>query len=111
MLSLVLAIVSLNYLKEKLYNSPTEIRFFLQNRISHKLYCVIIRFFINLIEIGLIAFDVEKVLPELVSTDSDGYKSIAYGKLTAVLVEAIKELQQQNDKMAQQIEALGTLQP
>ena len=37
----------------------------------------------------------EKVLPELVSTDSDGYKSIAYGKLTAVLVEAIKEQQLQ----------------
>ncbi len=47
------------------------------------------------IQIGLIAQEVEKVLPELVSTDSEGYKSIAYGKLTAVLVEAIKEQQRQ----------------
>ncbi len=46
-------------------------------------------------QIGLIAQEVEKVFPELVSTDSEGYKSIAYGKLTAVLIEAIKELQQQ----------------
>jgi hypothetical protein len=37
-------------------------------------------------QIGLIAQEVEKVLPELVSTDSDGYKSIAYGKLTASIV-------------------------
>jgi hypothetical protein len=62
-------------------------------------------------QIGLIAQEVEKVVPELVSTDSEGYKSIAYGKLTAVLVEAIKALQQQNKKMAQQIEALKASQP
>jgi hypothetical protein len=58
-------------------------------------------------QIGLVAQEVEKVFPELVSTDSEGYKSIAYGKLTAVLIEAIKELQQQNEIMAQQIRALG----
>jgi hypothetical protein len=42
-----------------------------------------------------------------VSTDSEGYKSIAYGKLTAVLLEAVKEQQQQIDSMAQQIRALS----
>ncbi len=62
-------------------------------------------------QIGLIAQEVEKVLPELVSTDSEGYKSIAYGQLTAVLIEAIKELQQQNEKMAKKIEALSASQP
>jgi len=45
-------------------------------------------------QIGLIAQEVEGVLPELVSTDSDGYKSIAYGQLSAVLIEAVKEQQQ-----------------
>lgn len=44
-------------------------------------------------QIGLIAQDVEKVLPELVRTDNEGYKSIAYQNLVAVLVEAIKEQQ------------------
>jgi hypothetical protein len=41
--------------------------------------------------IGLIAQDVEAVLPELVQADEDGYKHISYQHLTAVLVEAIKE--------------------
>jgi hypothetical protein len=37
---------------------------------------------------------VEEVYPELVSTDSDGLKSVSYSRMTAVLVEAIKEQQQ-----------------
>jgi trimeric autotransporter adhesin len=44
-------------------------------------------------DIGFIAQDVEKVIPELVHTDNKGYKSIAYDKITPVLVEAIKEQQ------------------
>jgi hypothetical protein len=50
-------------------------------------------------QIGMIAQEVEKVLPELVSTDSEGYKSLAYDKMTAVLVEAVKELKAQNDAL------------
>jgi Chaperone of endosialidase len=44
-------------------------------------------------QIGIIAQDVEKIFPELVRTNSDGYKAVAYEKLTAVLVEGIKEQQ------------------
>ena len=47
-------------------------------------------------QIGLIAQDVEKVIPELVSKDRDGYKAVSYTKLTAVLVEAVKELKIEN---------------
>lgn len=43
------------------------------------------------VQIGLIAQDVEPVIPEIVKTDSDGYKAISYEKLTVVLLEAIKE--------------------
>jgi hypothetical protein len=44
--------------------------------------------------IGMIAQEVEKILPELVFTDeNNGYKGINYSKITAVLVEAIKEQQ------------------
>lgn len=43
------------------------------------------------VQIGLIAQDVEPVIPEIVKTDNDGYKAISYEKLTAVLLEAIKE--------------------
>jgi len=46
-------------------------------------------------DIGLIAQDVESVFPELVITNDDGFKAIAYSRLTAVLVEAIKQQQAQ----------------
>ncbi|HOV84070.1 MAG TPA: tail fiber domain-containing protein [Paludibacteraceae bacterium] len=42
-------------------------------------------------QIGVIAQEVEKVLPELVNTDLNGYKSVDYSRMVAVLVEAIKE--------------------
>ena len=45
-------------------------------------------------EIGFVGQEVERVCPELVSTDSDGFKSVSYSRMTAVLVEAIKEQQQ-----------------
>ncbi|MBC7527510.1 MAG: tail fiber domain-containing protein, partial [Chthonomonadaceae bacterium] len=43
-------------------------------------------------QVGLIAQEVEKVLPELVITDGNGYKSVAYVNLIPVLVEAIKTM-------------------
>lgn len=46
-------------------------------------------------QLGLIAQDVEKVLPELVHTDGKGYKTLSYDNLVPVLVEAIKEQQQE----------------
>jgi len=47
---------------------------------------------------------VEGVCPELVSTDSDGVKSVSYSRMTAVLGEAIKEQQQ---LIREQAAALG----
>jgi Chaperone of endosialidase len=41
---------------------------------------------------GVIAQDVEKVFPELVSTDEQGHKRVAYHGLVAPLIEAVKEL-------------------
>lgn len=57
-------------------------------------------------QIGLIAQDVEKVLPELVHTDTDGYKSLSYDKLTAVLIEAVKQQQKIIDSQNAKIDAL-----
>jgi len=56
-------------------------------------------------QIGLIAQDVEKVIPELVNTSEDGYKSVSYEKLTAVLVEAVKELKAENNKLKSEKDA------
>jgi len=44
-------------------------------------------------QVGFIAQEVEKVLPEVVSTDDEGNKGLSYAKITPVLLEAIKEQQ------------------
>ncbi|MFA5927946.1 MAG: tail fiber domain-containing protein [Candidatus Margulisiibacteriota bacterium] len=63
-------------------------------------------------QIGLIAQDAEKVIPEIVSTDKEGYKGISYNKLTPFLVEAVKELKKEKDaeiaKLAEQNKGLQT---
>jgi len=56
--------------------------------------------------IGVIAQDVESVFPELVVKDSTGMKAVAYDKLTAVLIEAVKELKVENDQLRSRIEAI-----
>jgi hypothetical protein len=48
--------------------------------------------------LGVIAQELEKVFPELVLTDGRGFKSVAYGNLAGALIEAVKELNQKNDK-------------
>ena len=53
------------------------------------------------LDVGLIAQDVEIVIPEVVSIGPDGYMSISYGQLVPVLIEAIKELNDQNDALKQ----------
>lgn len=44
-------------------------------------------------DIGVIAQEIEKVLPEVVTTRDNGYKAVKYEKIIPLLVEAIKELQ------------------
>ena len=46
-------------------------------------------------QLGFIAQEIEPYYPEMVTTDADGYKSVDYSRLTPVLVEAVKEQQQQ----------------
>jgi hypothetical protein len=41
---------------------------------------------------GVIAQDVERVFPQLVETDEQGYKRVDYNGLIAPLIEAVKEL-------------------
>jgi hypothetical protein len=44
-------------------------------------------------QMGLIAQEVEAVVPEVVTTDEAGYKAIKYPHLTALLIEAVKAQQ------------------
>jgi len=55
---------------------------------------------------GVIAQEVEKVLPEVVSEDENGIKQVAYGNMVGLLIEAIKEQQETIDKLQARVEAL-----
>ena len=57
--------------------------------------------------IGVIAQEVEKVLPDLIHTDAKtDLKTVAYSNLTAVLIEAVKELKKENDALSARIKSL-----
>ena len=49
--------------------------------------------FDNDTHVGVLAQELEAVLPEAVETSEDGYKSVRYGEITPLLIEAIKEQQ------------------
>ena len=55
-------------------------------------------------DIGVIAQEVEKLFPEIVTTRDNGYKAVKYEKLTAVLIEAIKELSNEVKELKKQID-------
>lgn len=52
---------------------------------------------------GVIAQEIEAVLPEAVMTDADGIKSVAYGNVIGLLIEAIKELDAKVDSLQKQL--------
>jgi hypothetical protein len=56
--------------------------------------------------VGVIAQEVEKVLPEVVRSDSDGMKSVAYGNMVGLLIQAMKEQQLQIEQLRAEIKYL-----
>ena len=55
---------------------------------------------------GVIAQEVEAVLPEVVGTSEEGTKHVAYGNMVALLIEAIKEQQTQIEALTSEINTL-----
>jgi len=53
---------------------------------------------------GLIAQEVEKVLPELVTTDERGFQAVKYSELPLMLLQALRELKAENDGLRKQVE-------
>ena len=53
--------------------------------------------------LGVIAQEVEEVLPEVVRKDGYGMRSVAYGNIVGVLIEAIKEQQKQIEELKSKI--------
>lgn len=57
---------------------------------------------------GVIAQEVEEVMPTAVTTRENGYKAVKYDRLIPLLIEAVKELKEQNVALREEIEALKT---
>ena len=53
----------------------------------------------SLPNVGVIAQDVEKILPQLVIDRDNGFKGVDYAKLTGLLIEAVKDQQKQIDEL------------
>jgi len=50
-------------------------------------------------DVGVIAQEIEEVLPEVVTTRDSGYKAVKYEKIVPLLIEAIKEQQKQIEEL------------
>jgi len=57
-------------------------------------------------DVGVIAQEVQEVLPEVVHTRDDGTLAVAYDKLTALLIESVKELKVEVDSLKEEIKEL-----
>lgn len=56
--------------------------------------------------VGVIAQEVEDFVPQVVETGEDGFKSVAYGNLVGLLIEAVKEQQQTIKELTTRLEKL-----
>ena len=57
-------------------------------------------------QVGFLAQEVEKEIPEVVKTDADGWKTVAYGNFAPYLVEAIKAQQKLIERLQARIAVL-----
>ncbi len=57
-------------------------------------------------QIGLLAQNVEKIIPEAVSENAEGYKGVDYARLVPLLIEAVKDQQKQLSILQQEINDL-----
>jgi hypothetical protein len=61
-------------------------------------------YFVRKHDTGVIAQDVEKVLPEVVANRPDGTKAVRYEKLAGIIIQAINELAEQVEEIKKRIE-------
>ena len=53
----------------------------------------------NTVGLGVVAQEIQKILPEVIVVNSDGMLSVAYGNIVGILIEAIKELKTEIDEL------------
>ena len=58
-------------------------------------------------DVGVIAQEIEEVLPEVVMTRGNGFKAVKYEKIVPLLIESIKELKQEVDEIKQKCDCLN----
>ncbi len=61
------------------------------------------------LQIGVIAQEIESVIPEVVKTNDEGYKLVDYSKLTVVLIEVMKEQQKMIEELQEKNRELQQL--
>jgi hypothetical protein len=59
------------------------------------------KYFVRKHDTGIIAQEIEQILPEVVATREDGYKAVRYEKLAGLIVQAINELADEVDEIKQ----------
>lgn len=57
-------------------------------------------------KVGVIAQEIQQVLPQVVQENTDGYLTVSYGNIVGVLIEAIKEQQKQIDELKAKLDGL-----
>jgi predicted RecA/RadA family phage recombinase len=60
-------------------------------------------YFVRKHDVGVIAQEIEKVLPEVVATREDGTKAVKYDRVVALLISAVKEQQKQIEDLKEEI--------
>ena len=58
-------------------------------------------------DVGVIAQEIEEILPEIVTTRDNGYKAVKYDKIVALLIEGIKDQQLQINELKSQLNKKG----
>lgn len=61
-------------------------------------------YYIRKHDVGVIAQEIEKVLPEVVATRGDGIKAVKYEKIIALLIESVKELHKEVKKLKEKFD-------
>jgi hypothetical protein len=64
-------------------------------------------YFVRKHDIGVIAQEIEKILPEIVATRENGFKAVKYEKIVPLLIEAIKAQQKQINQLSEMVNTLA----
>jgi hypothetical protein len=65
-------------------------------------------YFVRKHDVGVIAQEIEAVLPEVVATRDDGFKAVKYEKIVPLLIEVVKAQQQEINQIREELNKLAS---